>query len=108
MLQYHLDPIMSFPENVKLSGLKFMWQGWNTTYYKTSEVSDGCPVYRLDPYTLYWFIDIIGAKLYRKDGVWVFQRDFDFGPFKAICKYGVSPQNDPFGHWSSGARVEPA
>lgn len=97
---------MSFPQNIRLKGLPFMLQGWNSTYYKTSEESDGCPVYRLDSYSLYRFISIIGVKIFRKNGVWVLQRDSDDSPMD-ICKYGASPQGDPFGYWSNGANVQP-
>lgn len=96
----------NFPSKIKVSGLPFLLQGWNSTYYKSSEVNDGCPVYCLDEYTLYWAIPIIGVKLYRDNGVWVLKRNGD--PFPGdIKKYGVSPQGDPFGHWSHGMYVKP-
>ena len=43
----------NFPEQIKMSGLPFMWQGWNTKFELTDEICENCPVYRLYPYTLY-------------------------------------------------------
>lgn len=59
-----------FPENINVSGFPFMLQGWNNSYYKTSEKSEGFPVYRLDPYILYWTIPIIGVNIKMIDGEW--------------------------------------
>jgi hypothetical protein len=98
---------MEFPDEIHITGLPFMLQGWNNTYYKTGEKSDGCPIYHLDTYYLYYFIHIYGVKLYRRDGVWVMQRDHDTEPL-SINKYGEKPQPDPFGYWTYGAQVVPA
>jgi len=98
---------MSFPQTIKVSGFPFMLQGWNSKYHKTSEMSDGCPVYQLNSYILYYFIDIIGVKLFRVDGIWVLQRMCDVVPAMDIKKYGLGPQPDPFGFWSMGAYVTP-
>jgi len=98
-------PIDPWPQQIRMSGLPFMLQGWNNVYYKTSDISDGCPVYRLDSYNLYWLISIIGVRIMRIDGVWVIWRNGDYGPID-IKKYGQSPQPDPFGSWSNGAKVK--
>lgn len=98
---------MSFPEKIRVTGLPFMLQGWNNVYHLTAEISDGCPVYRLNPYTLYLFIDIIGVRILRIDGVWCMQRDCDDHPMYSIKKYGDKNQPDPFGYWSSGMHVKP-
>ena len=39
----------TYPEKIRMSGLPFMLQGWNTEFVRTSEESDGCPVYYLEP-----------------------------------------------------------
>jgi len=64
---------------------------------------DGCPVYRLEPYTLYGFIDTIGISIYREGRIWKFKRDRDGVPL--YQKYGT--QQDPFGYWPNGMRIEP-
>jgi hypothetical protein len=92
-----------FPRKICVKGLPFMWQGWNTTYYRSDEVEDGCPVYLLDDYTLYFFIRIAGCRLYRQNGIWTFNRRD--GPFPNLHKYGAGPQGDPFGEWEGGMRV---
>jgi len=97
---------MSFPNHIRVTGLSFFLQGWNNVYYKTGETSDGCPVYRLDSYKLYWGIPIIGVKIFRDEGVWKLQRECDSYPM-SIKKFGQSPQGDPFGYWSEGAHVVP-
>lgn len=48
--QYNIN---NFPEQIKMSGLPFMWQGWNTKFELSDEICENCPVYRLYPYTLY-------------------------------------------------------
>ena len=97
---------MSFPSKIQVSGLPFVLQGWNSTYYKTGEVSDSCPVYRLDSYTLYYMISIIGARIMRINGIWVLQRAGDAAPLD-INQYGASSQSDPFGYWSNNAFIKP-
>ena len=67
-----------YSEQIRLKGLPFMLQGWNTVYYKTNDERDGCPVYRLNPYVLYLFFSIIGIRIFRQNGQWVMQRDCDF------------------------------
>ncbi|CAH6420445.1 Hypothetical protein HVR_LOCUS1194 [uncultured virus] len=94
----------SFPEKIRMSGLPFMLQGWNNVYHKTDEISDGCPVYNLDSYTLYWFFPIIGVKLFRLNETWRLQRDCDFYPTE-IRKYSNEDQKTPMGNWSYGAQV---
>ena len=98
---------MSFPERIKVSGLPFMFQGWNNIYYKTSEIADGCPVYSLPSYTLYGFIEIIGVTIYRNNGIWVLQRVCDANPSLEIKKYGAAPQPDPFCFWAKNMTVKP-
>ena len=95
-----------FPAQIKVSGLPFMLQGWNAKYYKTSDTSDGCPTYRLEPYNLYKMIAIIGVTIKRINGGWVLQRDCDLFP-TSMAKYGANPQGDPFGEWSNGMKVNP-
>jgi hypothetical protein len=94
-----------FPNKIKVSGLPFFLQGWNNIYMKTNQMSEGCPVYELQGYNLYWVMPIIGVIIYRKDGIWQMQRDCDLHPM-GIKKYGGS-QEDPFGYWTSGAIVVP-
>lgn len=98
---------MSFPNRIRVKGLPFMLQGWNSTYYKTTDTSDGCPVYRLDEYALYWTIQIAAVIIYRENGVWRLRR-VDCEWTGDIKKYGQTPQGDPFGYWSSNMQVLPA
>jgi hypothetical protein len=74
-----------------------MLQGWNNSYYKTNEMSDGCPIYRLDAYTLYWFIPIIGVEIKRVNGLWGFYRECDRG-FATFTK-NTGDKGHLFGKW---------
>ena len=94
-----------YPSRIKVSGLPFMLQGWNNVFYWTTERRDNKPVYRLEPYVLYWTIPIIGVTIYSRNGKWVFQRDYDDEPLPDIYKYGA--QSDPLGSWTMGMKVEP-
>ena len=106
LLSQKPKPIDPWPQQIRMRGLPFMLQGWNNVYYKTGELSDGCPVYRLDSYNLYYLVAIISVRIMRLNGVWVIHRDGDFGPLD-IKKYGAGPQGDPFGEWSNGGKVKP-
>jgi hypothetical protein len=97
---------MEFPQQIRVKGLPFMLQGWNAVYTKINEESDGCPVYHLEPYTLYWTIPIIGVRILRKNGIWRMKRDCD-NYESEIGKYGMAPQSDPFGYWTHGSQVLP-
>lgn len=101
---------MSFPESIAMSGLPIYWSGWNNKFHKTSQLSDDCPVYQLAGYNMVGVIPIIGATIYRKDGIWRFRRecDEDEPEFLGIRKYGTSSQTDPFGHWTHNGYVTPA
>lgn len=72
--------VFEYPTHIKVSGLPFMLQGWNCVFYKSEDVCNGKPVYRLDPYTLYWFIDIIGVSIKYSGGKWQFIRYCDDWP----------------------------
>jgi hypothetical protein len=96
----------NFPDYIKISGLPFMLQGWNTHLYRTSETRDDAPVYALRSYVLYWLIPIAEIRVYRSAGIWYMRRTDD--PRPIIHKFGTSPQPDPFGYWSMGAHVQPA
>lgn len=61
-----IEPVL--PDRIRMSGLRFMLQGWNNEFTKTDETSDGFPVYRMPSYTLYGVIDIIGVRIKRVQG----------------------------------------
>jgi hypothetical protein len=96
-----------FPKSIRVSGFPFMLQGWNNIYHQNGETQDGCPVYELNDYTLYLAIPIIGTKIYRCQGQWVFHRNCDIDCMPGYAKYGTLPQSDPFGYWSNGVHVTP-
>ena len=96
----------NFPALVKVSGLPFMLQGWNTYYYRSVDESDGVPTYILEDYTLYRFIGICGTVIYREGGIWKLRRNDSTDA--VTIKYGDGPQTDPFGYWSMGMHVVPA
>ncbi len=97
---------MSFPEYIQVSGFTFFMHGWNRKYYKSSRESDGCPVYLLDPYMLYWVIPIIGMMVYRENGIWRLKMIEDcLAPYRK--KSEDIPQSDPFGEYTGGITVSP-
>ena len=71
-LQYN---ITNYPEQIKMSNLPLMWQGWNEKFVLTDEICEKCPVYRLHSYILYGLINIIGGKIFKKNGRWIYMRD---------------------------------
>ncbi len=95
---------MKFPNKVKMSGLPFMFQGWNNIFTKTDELSEDCPIYVLSEYTLYSLIEIIGVNLLKKDGKWRLQRSCDSSYF--FTK--ISDEDSPIGTWEYGGRVTEA
>jgi hypothetical protein len=94
-----------FPSRIRIKGLGFHLQGWNQILYRNGDMSDGCPVYKLDSYTLYFVIGIIGIRLLRINGIWRIQRDGDAVPTD-LRQFGAGPQATPFmSDWTGGARV---
>ena len=65
----------NFTDKVRVTGLPLLLKGWNGIYYKTDEISEGFPVYRLDPYMLYYIFPILGVKLAVYNGKWTLERD---------------------------------
>lgn len=86
-----------FSPQIKVSGLPFMLQGWNTTFNRTDKLSENAPVYKLDRYNLYWMISIIGAIIYKLNGKWVFRRNCDRDPI--FVKSDKDGQLTPYGKW---------
>uniref|UniRef100_A0A6C0ADT5 Uncharacterized protein n=1 Tax=viral metagenome TaxID=1070528 RepID=A0A6C0ADT5_9ZZZZ len=69
------------PECIYVSGFPFFFQGWNGKYKRTNIIKNNFPTYRLEPYKLYFLIDIIGVEIYKgEDKKWFFQRDCDLWP----------------------------
>src|SRR3954464_11811286 len=74
-----------YPSAVRVRGLGFMHQGWNTIFRKTDGVSGGKPVYTMDGYDLYGILPIIPVDLLFMGDKWRFRyasgfdRDFDLG-----------------------------
>lgn len=71
--------IGDFPEKIKISGLPFMLQGWDTVFIRCVD-DTGKVYYKLDNYTLYFVIDIIGVRIEKKDNKWCFIRECDYAP----------------------------
>lgn len=100
-----------WPDKIRMSGLPFMLQGWNRVFYKDrSETSDNVPIYRLDPYTLYCFFDIIGVSIKRCRGKWIMQRDCDLSTEDSFIKKKFVydnryPDPSPCGFWNYGGQV---
>lgn len=85
--------IDEYPDKIKVTGLPFMLQGWNTTFDKKKN-DDGEVVYCLNSYILYFFIPIIGVTISKHDDEWRFTRNCDEGPFIR--------NNKLFGKWHDG------
>lgn len=69
------DNFENLPEYVLVQGLPFMLQGWNNVFYRSQERADGVPIYKLQSYWLYGWIDIASARLLRIGGVWVLRKN---------------------------------
>jgi len=90
-----------FTDKVRVYGLPLFLKGWNALFYKTDEISEGSPVYRLDPYMLYYVIAIVGVKLIFRNGKWSLVRDDDRVMF---IKHN---NKELFGEWGYyGMKVE--
>lgn len=96
-----------YPEEYVLSGLPFMLQGWNGRLYRTFETSDGVPIYRMDPYTLYYIFPIYGIDLKRVDGKWVIKRFIDNEGTYVLqkCRPASHPDPTPVGNWPYNSQI---
>ena len=97
---------MAWPNFIKVQGLPFVLQGWNTTFYKTTEVSEDAPVYRLNSYVLYWVFIVDAARIEKINGMWILRRECD-APDDAFLRKQYAEQVTPIGIWSHGATVIP-
>ena len=79
----------AYTDKIRVSGLPLLLQGWNTTYYKTDRTSNGAPIYRLDPYMLYFVFPIIGITILKRENAWVFIPDCDSELFSNTGLLGV-------------------
>ena len=94
------DPL---PEYVYMTGLPFFLQGWNRKL-KRITMSGGQVAYRLEPYTLYGFLSIIGITLMQDGaGRWSIYRDCDLPYSMGISRVGTSMS--PIGEWTQGRVV---
>lgn len=55
---------------IKMNGLPFMLQGWNTYFHISDEMSEDAPVYKMEGYNLYWLIPILPVKIMKSGGYW--------------------------------------
>jgi hypothetical protein len=110
-----------WPDHIRMSGLPLSLCGYNTLFVKTDRVSEGCPEYELQPYTLFVFIGIIGLRIFKSNGQWVachFYPDYDgstssvpheyYTHSRVLSKLSYQEQVTPFGEWSRGGRIGPA
>jgi len=108
--QTNLD---KYPEKIKMSGLPLPLTGWNREFVRTSNQSDGCPIYHLASYKLYKIMSIYGASILRIGGRWFFQREGDpDGEYKLAKHSGCfmcdpTPDEFPYGDWTFGGIVSP-
>ena len=97
----YMSQLFEWPDCIQMHGLPFRWQGWNGVFQKTKIYSDGCPVYEMKPYNLYGMIPIIGARIQREHGHWVFYRSCDDEwLFKKVLGDRI-----PEGAWENGGFV---
>lgn len=96
-----IDPVLEYPPEVQVSGLPFLLQGWNTTFTRVEgELSEGCPIYHLDGYTLYYLFPILSATIKKVGGSWRFLRDCDEGIPLFIKDKNIGTGNI-FGSWGA-------
>ena len=89
--------VNDWPEQIKVAGLPFLLQGWNTTFTRadllreiflselptlTTVESDGAPTYVADSYWLYNLFPIAPAEIIRIGGIWHLRR---FDQTDVIC-----------------------
>lgn len=94
-----------YPDEIRVSGLPFYLRGWNRTFKRTEEMSEGTPVYRLEPYTIFLVIRVLGVSIRKFSGRWYLMRDCDGEAYSNIYK-DSRDQIYPFGQWSRGVFVE--
>ena len=88
---------VELPDKLYMTGFPFFMQGWNAKYKRVGNT------YRLEPYTLYGTIPIIGVTLYKAHGKWRLQRDCDYF-YMEINKLDDN-QDTPIGKWTYGGTV---
>ena len=109
------DPI-DWPDKIRMSGLPVHLWGYNTTFLKSNRLINGTPEYVLAPYKLYYFISIIGLRIFKsRDGEWIAQHydpEKDTAVFgshtRCIVKLPGETQDTPLGMWECNGVVKRA
>jgi len=104
------EEFKDWPIQIRVSGLPFMLQGWNSVYtradffqeivsvdvmgpplYFPLSSSDNAPIYILEAYWLYRIIPITAVKIVRVNGEWQLcrMRDYEIFYSKPTNKKGV-------------------
>lgn len=96
---------MSYPRQVYVKGLPLLFSGWNGVYEKTDEISEDAPVYYRKPHRMFFALQIIGIKLKKYYGQWVFHPDnggagcltniTDNGPLGEYVSSGLNRHEHP-------------
>lgn len=89
-----------YPDQIRVHGLPFMLQGWNTILTKQETKDDDYPpCYKLKSYILYGLIPIIGITLYYDENKgWILFRNCDFQITIGINK---TKSDNPCGTYNS-------
>lgn len=85
--------ILNFPYPYILRPQGFPWL-YNGKYYKTKEISDSAPIYKLD----YWLFGIfhITAYIVKYNNVWILQNDPRYYSLESIS---------PIGEWTLNSNI---
>ena len=86
------------PLRVRLRGLPWYYSGWNAMFYKTDDMSEDCPVYRMDSYAYLPFLYIKGVKIWKRNGKWIMTPDGQ----RWDNELGIQSHHDgytPLGEW---------
>jgi len=91
-----------WPERVRISGMPFLLQGWNTVLQRGAFSDQGYPVYSVESYELYGLFSIAGMKLEFTDN-----KGWELMPYNThpnFYKNGCNEIKDvnPLGSWSYG------
>lgn len=89
-----------------MTGLPPSFQCWNNVYTNIGNDPMGFPIYKLEAYNIS-FIPICGAYIYRKNGIWVLEREDGKPIYRDFRKQGSPPQDTPYGYWTEGGKVFP-
>lgn len=98
------DKPIEYPERIRVSGWNLTMMGFNNWYYRTNEIRNGAPVYRMESYNLFYLIPIFAAEISKHNDFMSSWCHDSEGTYPIFLR-NPTEKGLPFGNYYNGIRV---